>query len=353
MPVKGRDVLMRIVDLRSDTKTKPTPEMRRAMFEAEVGDDVSREDPTVNELEETAARMLGKEAGLFLASGTMGNLACLLTHCRRGHEIIVGEMSHIYWAEVASAAAFGGIAYHAVPNEGDGTLDPATVREAIRPDNIHFPETGLICLENTQNRQGGVVLPLSYLAKMRSLADEAGLPLHLDGARIFNAATYLGIPASEIARYFDSVQFCVSKGLGAPVGSLVVGTEDFVDRARKTRKMLGGGMRQAGVIAAAGLTALTEMVDRLADDHLNARVLAEGLAEMPGLEVDLGRVQTNIVNVVVTHDEWTAPAFEEAMGERGVLFHALGPTMVRMVTHADVDRSDIVYALECLGGLLR
>jgi threonine aldolase len=343
---------MRIVDLRSDTKTKPTPAMRMAMFEAEVGDDVSGEDPTVNLLEETAARMLGKEAALFLASGTMGNLACLLTHCRRGHEVILGDMAHIYWAEAAGAAAFGGIAYHAVANETDGTLDLDTVREAIRPPNIHFPETGLICLENTQNRQGGVVLTLEYLAHMKALADEAAVPLHLDGARIFNAAAYLGVPAERIARYFDSVQLCLSKGLGAPVGSLVVGTEDFVERARKTRKMLGGGMRQVGVIAAAGMVALTSMVDRLQDDHANARTLAEGLALLPGLHVDLPRVQTNIVNVVVAHEEHSASDLEQVMAEQGVLFHAISPKVVRMVTHADVDQSDMVYALDCLGGLL-
>lgn len=343
---------MRIVELRSDTKTKPTPAMREAMFRAEVGDDVSGEDPTVNRLEALGADMLGKEAALFVVSGTMGNLVSVLTHCRRGHEVILGDWSHIYWAEVGGAAALGGISYRPVANQTDGTLEISHIEQAVRPANLHFPETGLICLENTHNRMGGRVLGLDYMAAVRALADRHGLPIHLDGARLFNAAAYLGVAAREIARYADSVQICLSKGLGAPVGSLVAGTADFIARARKTRKMVGGGMRQAGVIAAAGLVALEQHVARLEEDHANARLLAEGMAELPGLDIDPGLVQTNIVNVRTRAGAPSAGEFETGMAARGVLFHAVGEREVRMVTHLDVTRSDILWALEQMGEFL-
>ncbi len=333
---------MRIVELRSDTKTKPTLQMREAMFSAEVGDDVSGEDPTVNRLEALGAEMLGKEAALFVASGTMGNLVSVLTHCRRGHEVILGEWAHIYWAEVAGAAALGGISYRPLPNEPDGSLDLRRMEQGIRPPDAHYPETGLICLESTHNRMGGLVLSLDYMAAVRSLADRHGL----------NAATYLRVPASEISRYADSVQICLSKGLGAPVGSLVAGTSAFIVRARKTRKMLGGGMRQAGVIAAAGIVALERHVQRLEQDQSNARLLAEGLAAISGLEIDLSAVQTNIVNVRMAAGAPTAEDFEVGMAAKGVLFHAVDEHEVRMVTHLDVSRSDIVWALGRMEELL-
>ncbi|NLE74639.1 MAG: low-specificity L-threonine aldolase [Actinobacteria bacterium] len=342
---------MRIVELRSDTKTKPTLAMREAMFAAEVGDDVSGEDPTVNRLEELAAEMLGKEAALFVVSGTMGNLSCVLTHCRRGHEVILGEWAHIYWAEVAGAAALGGISYRPLPNQPDGTIEIAGIAEGIRPPDLHYAQTGLICLENSHNRMGGTVLSLDYMAEVRELADRHGIPVHLDGARLFNAAVYLDVAVAEVAAYADSVQICLSKGLGAPVGSVVAGTAEFVARARKVRKMLGGGMRQAGIIAAAGIVALEQHVDRLRVDHANARLLAEGMATISGLDIDPDAVQTNIVNVRMTHDGPTAVQFETEMAERGVLFNTISDTEVRMVTHLDVTRSDILWALEQMTGL--
>lgn len=344
---------MRIAELRSDTKTKPSPGMREAMYRAEVGDDVSGEDPTVNRLEELAAEMLGKEAGLFVASGTMGNLVSVLTHCGRGLEVILGDYSHIYWSEVGNAAALGGIGYRPLSNEPDGSLALSALEEGIRPDNLHFPVTGLICLENTQNRMGGRVLSLDYMAEVATLASRHGLPVHLDGARIFNAAAHLRVPAAQIAALADSVQFCLSKGLGAPVGSVVVGSKDFVARGRKIRKMLGGGMRQAGVIAAAGIYALEHNVERIQEDHDNARLLAERLAEIPGLLVDPAGVQSNIVNVGLAESAMPAPDFERCMAARGVLLGALDQRSVRLVTHLDVARSDILWATDQMASVLR
>jgi len=337
---------MRVVELRSDTKTQPSAAMREAMSRAEVGDDVSGEDPTVNRLEETAADLLGKEAGLFVASGTMGNLVSVLTHCGRGGEIIVGEHAHIYWAEVGGAAALGGVSYHPVPNQADGSMALEDVAAAIRPSDIHYAVTRLICLESSHNRMGGRVLSLDYMEQVAALAAEHGLPVHLDGARIFNAAAYLDVPPARVAAAADSVQFCLSKGLGAPVGSVVVGPREFIGRARKVRKMLGGGMRQAGVIAAAGLYALEQNVARIPQDHANARVLAEGLARISGLVVDPASVQTNIVNVSLAGGGMSGWEFEAKMAARGVLFGALDERSVRMVTHLQVSESDILWATE-------
>lgn len=337
---------MRVVDLRSDTKTKPTEAMWQAMFHAEVGDDVAGEDPTVNRLEELAASMLGKEAAVLVASGTMGNLVSVLSHCQRGQEVILGEWAHIYWSEVGGAAALGGVSYHPVPNQRDGTMRLADIESAIRPLDIHYPQTALICLENTQNRMGGRVLSRDYMAAVYGLAHDHGLPVHVDGARLFNAAVYLGVPAASLAQFADSVQICLSKGLGAPVGSVVAGSAEFIARARKVRKMLGGGMRQAGVIAAAGIVALEQHVTRLAEDHKNARLLAEGLADVPELIVDPGEVQTNIVNVDLAASAPTTREFEGGMARRGVLFHAMGERELRMVTHLDVNDSDILWAVE-------
>jgi threonine aldolase len=338
--------MMKIVDLRSDTVTLPTPAMREAMYSAELGDDVYGEDPTVNELEALAAEKIGKEAALFVPSGTMGNLVCILTHCRRGDEVIMGDKAHIFIHEVGAAAAFGGIQVHIIPNEPDGMLDPEVVRAAIRGDDIHFPPTRLICLENTHNRCGGCVLSLTQLDSICAVARDYGLSVHLDGARIFNAAVALGVDVKELTENVDSVMFCLSKGLSAPVGSLVAGGEDFIRRARKNRKMLGGGMRQAGVLAAAGIVGLTEMVDRLAEDHANARLLAEGIKEIEGLDVDLRYVQTDIVIFSLVTDRMTPEEVVDGLAMEGVKVSAIGGQKFRAVTHYGIEEEDIRLALD-------
>jgi len=342
-----------VVDLRSDTLTLPTPEMREAMARAEVGDDVWEEDPTVKRLEAVAAERLGKAAGLFVASGTMGNLVSVVSHTRAGQEVVLDLDSHIFNYEVAGSAVIGSVQMRPV-RTARGFLAPEQVREALRPANIHVPQTGLVCVENTHNRHGGTCCTPEEIAAVAEVAHGAGVPVHLDGARLFNAAVALGRPASEFARHADSVTFCVSKGLGAPVGSVVCGGPEFVARARRVRKMVGGGMRQAGIIAAAGLVALERMVDRLADDHANARRLAEGIARLPGLRVDLARVQTNIVIVTVERPGGPTAAAAAAnqlvagCAARKVKLHAIGPASIRCVTHKDVDAEDIERALEAL-----
>ncbi|NLT74796.1 MAG: low-specificity L-threonine aldolase [Chloroflexi bacterium] len=332
---------MYTIDLRSDTVTHPTEAMRKAMYEAEVGDDVYGEDPTVTRLEEYAAAMLGKEAALFAVSGTMGNLIAMLTHCGRGDEIIMGEFAHTFIYEVGGISALGGAHIHTVPNLADGSLDPQKVEEAIRAENIHFPPTRLICLENTHNRCGGTVVPLESMAQIQSVARRHGVSVHLDGARVFNAAVALNVPVSEIASHVDTVQFCLSKGLAAPVGSLVVGAAEFIQRARKLRKMLGGGMRQAGVIAAAGLVAMEQMVERLADDHANARWLAEGLAQIASVSVDPGRVQTNMVMFGFSDPRLTIPSVQQGLAAEGVRINALDAERFRAVTHYGITADDI------------
>jgi threonine aldolase len=320
--------------------------MREAMARAEVGDDVWREDPTVERLETVAADRLGKDAGLFVTSGTQGNLVCLLAHTERGGEVILDLDSHIYNYEVGGASVIGGLQMRPI-RTARGFLDPAQVREALRPANIHLPVSALVCLENTHNRHGGTCCTPEEIGAVAGVAREAGLRVHLDGARLFNAAVALRRSAREFAQDVDSVTFCVSKGLGAPVGSVVCGSRDFVGRARRWRKMLGGGMRQAGVIAAAGLVALERMVDRLAEDHTHARMLAEGLARLPGLRIDLGTVQTNIVIVGIDGPEAHArtAALVQGCAERKVKVHAMGPASIRCVTHKDVDAEDIARAL--------
>ncbi|MCK5181522.1 MAG: low-specificity L-threonine aldolase, partial [Dehalococcoidia bacterium] len=268
---------MKIIDLRSDTVTHPTPGMRQAIFEAEVGDDVFREDPTVNRLEIMAATRMGKEAALLTTSGTQSNLIAVLIHSNHGDEIIVGDEAHILWYEVGGAATLGGVTMRTLPNDSCGRLNLGDIDRAIRDKDIHYPETTLLCLENTHNRCGGTVLTTDYTDEVGNIDHTRGLKVHLDGARIFNAAIALGVPACTLAQNSDSVSLCLSKGLSAPVGSLLCGNKDFIERARKFRKMLGGGMRQAGIVAAAGIVALETMVDRLAEDHSNARRLAQGL----------------------------------------------------------------------------
>jgi threonine aldolase len=339
-----------IVDLRSDTLTLPTPEMREAMARAEVGDDVWGEDPTVHRLEALAAARLGKAAGLFVASGTMGNLVSVVSHTQAGQEVVLDLDSHIFNYEVAGGAVIGNVQMRPVKT-ARGFLSADQVQEALRPANIHVPPTGLVCLENTHNRHGGTCCTPEEIAAVAAVAHAAGVPVHLDGARLFNAAVALGRPAGDFAAPVDSVTFCVSKGLGAPVGSVVCGSTAFIERARRIRKMVGGGMRQAGILAAAGLVALERMVDRLAEDHVNARSLAEALATLPGLAVDLASVQTNIVIIRVDRgDRARSVAATEALvkgcAARKVKIHAMGPTAIRCVTHKDVDAEDIRRAID-------
>jgi len=336
----------KIIDLRSDTVTLPTPAMRQAIAEAELGDDVYGEDPTVNRLEALAAERLGKEAAVFVPSGTMANLACLLSHCARGDEAIMGDMAHTFLFEAGSSAAVGGIHPRTVPNQPDGTLDLGDVKAAIRdPQNEHYPRTRLICLENTHNRCGGAVLTPEYTRAVCQLAQRHGLAVHLDGARVFNAAVALGVDVKELVEDVDSVQFCLSKGLSAPVGSVICGDEEFIHEARRNRKIVGGGMRQAGVIAAAGIVALEQMVDRLADDHVNAHCLAEGLAETPGLAINLDGVQTNIVIFELTSERLTPAELQARLGERGVKLLAIEGRRLRAVTHYGIEAEDIELAL--------
>jgi threonine aldolase len=348
---------MRTVDLRSDTITKPTPAMRRAMAEAEVGDDVFGEDPTVNRLEEVAAELMGKQTALFVASGTMGNLVSLLAHCGRGDEVILGDQSHTFFYEQGGSAALGGIHPRTVPNRPDGTMALHEVEAAIRQDNIHFPRTRLIALENTHNRCNGSPLDIAYMRSVGELARRYGLKIHVDGARIFNAAVALGVKARDLVSEADSVTFCLSKGLGAPVGSVVCGSREFIDEARRARKVLGGGMRQAGVLAAAGLVALTEMVDRLAEDHANALKLAKGLTEMEDLFIDPGRVKTNIVFFEIKREELTPQELVERLGAEGVRLFPLGPRQLRAVLNYHVTAEDVDYVLtvfrKVLGDLKR
>ena len=333
------------VDLRSDTLTQPTPEMREAMARAEVGDDVWGEDPTVQRLEALSAERLGKAAGLFVTSGTQGNLISVLTHTRPGQEVVVDYDSHVFNNEVAGAPIIGQVQMRPTKTER-GFLTPEQVRDAIRPANIHVPPTGLVCIENTHNRHGGTCCTPEETAAVAAVAHEAGVPVHLDGARLFNAAVALGRPAADFARPVDSVTFCVSKGLSAPVGSVICGSAEFIERARRWRKLLGGGMRQVGVLAAAGIVALERMVERLAEDHANARHLGEGLAKLPGLRVDLASVQTNIVILRVERGAAATAELVAGCAARKVKVHAMGPAAMRCVTHKDVDAEDISRALQ-------
>jgi threonine aldolase len=346
-----------IVDLRSDTLTLPTPEMRDAMARAQVGDDVWEEDPTVKRLEALAAERLGKAAGLFVTSGTMGNLISVVSQAQAGQEVILDLDSHIFNNEVAGAAIVGSLQMRPVQTER-GFLTPDQVRNALRPANIHIPTTGLVCVENTHNRHGGTCCTPEEIDAVAAVAHEASVPVHMDGARLFNAAVALKRPARDFVRNVDSVTFCISKGLAAPVGSVICGSSGLIDKARRVRKMLGGGMRQAGVIAAAGIVALEKMVDRLAEDHTNARALAEGLAKLPGLSVDLASVQTNIVIFRVERGDAAASAVATSelvagCGARKVKIHAIGPTTIRCVTHKDIDAEDIKRTLDAFAEITR
>ncbi len=333
----------RVIDLRSDTVTVPDAAMRRAIAEAPVGDDVFGEDPSVRRLEAIAAERTGKEAALFVASGTMSNLVAIMSHCGHGDEAIVGSDAHILHYEVAGAAGVAGVQLRPVANDARGRIAPAAVEALIRGANVHNPRTALLCLENTHNRCGGAAIPLSDVEELAGVAHRQGVRVHIDGARIFNASIALGVSVAELAAPAESIGFCLSKGLGAPVGSVLCGPAEFIARARKTRKMLGGGMRQAGIIAAAGIYALDHMVDRLAEDHENAKLLARGLAELPMVEIDPDSVETNIV-IFNARGDWHD--FTRALKQAGLLVSIYGPARLRMVTHYGIERSDIEEALD-------
>ena len=336
-----------VVDLRSDTVTRPTPAMRRAMYEAEVGDDVYGEDPTVNRLQERAAEIFGREATLFVPSGTMGNQTAIKVHTRPGQEVICEERAHIYNFEMATMAAFSGVLPRPVAAP-DGIMTWDLIAPQVRPRSEHRPRTGLVELENTSNLAGGSVYPPEIAGDIVNHAHAAGLPVHLDGARIFNASVALGRSVVELTSQFDSVMFCLSKGLGAPVGSMLVGSKEFIAEARLVRKMLGGGMRQAGVLAAAGLVALEESPGRLHVDHENAKLLASGLAEIPGITIDASKVVTNILFFDVSGSSLPAPEVSQRLKAQGILANPYNPKLIRMVTHKDVDRAGCERALVVL-----
>jgi threonine aldolase len=336
-----------VIDLRSDTVTLPTPAMRKVMAEAEVGDDVFHEDPTVNRLEELAAERCGMEAGLFVASGSMGNLVALLTHCGRGHQVLVGATTHMFVQEQGGMAALGGIHGHPLNDLPTGQLDLLEIENAFHPEDDHLARTRLISVENTHNMAGGRILPPDYLAAVRRIADEHGVLVHIDGARIFNAAVALGVPVSELTQHAHSASFCLSKGLASPVGSVLVGSADFIVEARRNRKLVGGGMRQAGILAAAGILALNEMVDRLHDDHVNARTLAEGLAEIPGIEIDPRTVETNILFFEIVDPRISPRALADELAREGIRI-AAGGTRIRLVTHYGIEADDIDRTLTAI-----
>ncbi len=332
-----------VIDLRSDTVTKPTDEMREAMQEAKVGDDVLGEDPTVKELEELAANKMDKEAGLFVTSGTQGNITSLLTHTEPGEEIIFGRDCHIYRYEVGGYASLAGLSSRTL-DDSKGFMNPSEIEEAVREENIHHPETSLLCIENTHNVAGGIPVDSHYTKEVSDIAHDNDMKVHLDGARIFNASEALDEDIAELVGPVDSVQFCLSKGLSAPVGSMLVGSEEFIKRARKNRKRLGGGMRQAGVIAAPGIISLEKMVRRLKEDHKNARILTDGLKEM-GIDIEPNKYKTNIVMLDTSQFEKTAEELRVILEEKSILTLALGKNLMRFVTHREISREDIERTL--------
>lgn len=336
-----------IIDLRSDTVTRPTPAMRRAMAEAEVGDDVYGEDPTVNRLEDSAARVFSREAAIFVPSGTMGNQIAIKLHTRPGQEIICEERAHILDWEMGMPAWFSGCVLRTLRGE-DGILTWSEIKKKIAAPGYARAQTGLIEIENTHNMAGGTITPVEIMEEICDAAHGRGIAVHLDGARIFNAASALGRSVGEITHKFDSVMFCLSKGLGAPVGSMLVGSRSFIDQARTVRKALGGGMRQAGILAAAGLIALEQMPERLPEDHANARFLAEGLAQIPGIGINAAKVRTNIVVFDVSGTGMDSRETLRRLRERNVIGSAVNESVVRMVTHMDVNRSDCEQAIETI-----
>ncbi len=334
---------MKVIDLRSDTVTRPSPEMRQAMFTAEVGDDVFGDDPTVKELENYVAGLFAREAALFVPSGTMGNQVCLKAHSQPGWELLCDRESHIIHYEVGGPVVHSGLLVNLLTTD-KGMISADMVRENVRPVNIHCPVTKLVSLENSHNRHGGTILDQQEIVRVREVCDEFDLILHLDGARIWNVHVATGLPLSELVQPFDSISVCLSKGLGAPIGSLILGSADFIERCRRIRKLFGGGMRQVGIIAAAGLYAVRYNLERLADDHANARLLAEGLDRIDLFEVDLSHVQTNIVVAKITGDR-TAEAVLQRLRQVDVWAVPFGPRQIRLVTHLDVTRADCEEAL--------
>jgi len=338
-----------VIDLRSDTVTKPTKEMREAAFNAEVGDDVYGEDPSVNKLEEEAAAILGKEAALFVTSGTQGNQIAVLTHCRPGQELILEAESHIFYYESGAVSALAGVQTRTIQGFR-GAMDPQVVRSAIRPEDIHFPDTGLICLENTHNRAGGAVVPVENMKQIYKIGAENQIPVHVDGARLFNAAAALGVSVTDFTQYCDTVQVCLSKGLGAPVGSILAGNSEFITKARKWRKRLGGGLRQAGLIAAPAYVALTTMRERLIEDHHLAKSLSDALRNINGIQV-VNEVETNIVVVDVANLQMSSQAFVNELEKQGVLAVTFGPTSVRFTTHHQVNKQDIERTIDLVANI--
>jgi threonine aldolase len=341
----------KVIDLRSDTVTKPSAAMRRAMAEAEVGDDVYMEDPTVNRLQSRAAEVFGREAGLFVPSGSMGNLTCIMAQTERGQEVICEAAGHIYNYEMASMAALAGVLPRVIPSS-DGIMTWEQIAPAIREKTYTRPQTALVALENTHNMAGGTVYPTRLAHAICDKAHEAGLKVHLDGARVFNAAVHLGENVAEMTAKFDSIQFCFSKGLGAPVGSMIVGAKELIERCRVIRKMLGGGMRQVGVLAAAALIALEEGPKRLPIDHENARLLAQGLAQIPRIRIQAEKIQTNIVLYDISETGLGSAEFLKRLAERKVLGGAVDRLRVRMVTHLDIDRADVEQALQAIAATI-
>jgi threonine aldolase len=342
----------KLIDLRSDTVTKPTPAMRLAMAEAEVGDDVYGEDPTINTLQEKVARILGKEKALFVPSGTMANQVAIKSHTQPGDEVIIEASSHPYNFEGGASAALSGVQFYCLPGVR-GILEATQVEEALRPFDHHFPVSRLVCLENTHNRGGGSIYPLKNIEEISKLAKAKGLQVHLDGARLWNASIATSIKPREYAKWADSVSVCLSKGLGAPVGSLLAGSADYIDKAHRFRKMFGGGMRQAGILAAAGIHALDHHLERLEEDHRHAKNLAQGISALRGVTVNPDEVETNIVILDVAGSGLTAPQVAGAMKEMGILIHAFSPTRIRLVTHLDVSIEDIEKALDAFRKVFR
>jgi threonine aldolase len=344
---------MKIIDLRSDTVTHPTPAMREAMAAAEVGDDVFREDPTINRLQEMAAERMGKEAGLFVPTGTMGNLLAVMSHCQRGEEAMMGKFGHTFLHEAGGVSALGGVFVNTLPNQADGTLDLDEVAAWIRSDDIHEPPSKLLILENTQNRCGGIPIRAEYTRNAAQLVHQHGMKLHIDGARIFNAAVALQVPARELVKEADSVTFCLSKGLCAPVGSVLCGNHEFIEKARRLRKMVGGGMRQAGILAAAGIVALEQMTERLSEDHQRAHNLAEGLAEIKDITLPLGMPQTNMIFPELSSGSRVSLAqLTEKLQQQGIKIDVVSERMFRLVTHYWIGDEDVERTISQIGSLL-
>ncbi len=335
------------IDLRSDTVTKPTVKMRNAIRDAAVGDDVYGEDPTINHLEQLAAKIVEKEAALFVTSGTQGNQVAVLSHTQRGDEVILEEHSHIFSYETAGLSTIAGVQARTIKGV-NGQMPISDIISAIREDDIHCPKTALICLENTHGDSGGRILPLHHMEEVYRVSRKYRVPVHLDGARLFNAAVGLGVDPKEITKYTDTVQFCLSKGLSAPMGSILAGPKDFIEKARKWRKMLGGGTRQAGIVGAAGIIALEEMVGRLQEDHLHAKKLAEGLARIKGIHIDANGVETNIIMFSVERSGMDADEFIKKLHGHEILANSAGPYRIRFVTHRGIATEDIDTAIEAI-----